>query len=252
MKPLAWRVEECCHAAWPALREVRLGGWMLRLAPGISRRSNALNPLVPEAGDVDAVIAAAGPLFAKCSQPVLFRVLTPLLDPGVDRRLAALGFAAEGETATLHAALADLAGIPAQPDADVDCRPRPDDIWFEAMSGLQEHRPDAAAAYRRVVERITAPAAFLRIAVEGVPAALAFGALHGGLLCCESVITAPAHRGRGHARRLMQALLHWAGAKGGDGVCLQVVADNAPAFALYRGLGLTTELYRYHYRRAPG
>ena len=75
--------------------------------------------------------------------------------------------------------------------------------------------------------------------------------LQGGLMCCESIVTAPSFRGQGYARRLMQALCAWAASEGTQGVCLQVVAGNAPAFALYRGLGIATELYRYHYRRAP-
>jgi ribosomal protein S18 acetylase RimI-like enzyme len=251
MTSLEWRVEAVGHAAWPALREIRIGGWRLRLAPGISRRSNSLNPHGPGAGDVDVTIAAAAPYFADNGQPILFRVLTPLLDPGVDRRLAALGYTAEGETATFYGALADLRPD-AAPPPEVECLSRPDDAWFAAMSGLQEHGADAAAAYRRVVERVAVPAAFLRLASDGVPVALAFAALQDGLMCCESVITAPAHRGRGNARRLMRALFRWAGENGAEGVCLQVVADNAPALALYRGLGLTTELYRYHYRRAAG
>ncbi len=38
---------------------------------------------------------------------------------------------------------------------------------------------------------------------------------------------------------------------GADGVCIRVEAGNAPAQALYYSLCLTTELYRYHYRREP-
>lgn len=124
MRPLEWRVEECCNATWPAHRQVRLGGWRLRLAPGISRRANSLNPLGPEAGDVDATAAAARPLFEDHARPVLFRVLTPLLDPGVDRRLEALGFTAEGETRTLYA---DLGAVVAKLNSDIECLPRPDD-----------------------------------------------------------------------------------------------------------------------------
>jgi len=32
MQPLEWRVEKSCSAAWPALRQVRLGDWLLRIA----------------------------------------------------------------------------------------------------------------------------------------------------------------------------------------------------------------------------
>ena len=49
----------------------------------------------------------------------------------------------------------------------------------------------------------------------------------------------------------MAAMFDWASARGAKGVCLQVEATNGPALALYRGLGLATERFRYHYRRAP-
>ena len=117
------------------------------------------------------------------------------------------------------------------------------------MAELQGQTPEQAAVYRRVVESIVVPAGFASLREEGEWAALAFGALHEGWLCCESVVADPRRRGRGHARRLMSALLAWGAARGARAVCLQVAADNAPALALYRSLGLRRELYRYHYRR---
>jgi len=246
MQDFAWRVEATCHKAWPALREVRLGDWMLRTAPGISRRSNSLNPMHGRAADIDATLAAARPHFAAEGLPTLVRVLT-LLDPSVDARLEERGFTAEGETTTLYGEL-DASAAPA--GRDIVRLSRPDDAWFQGMHALQAHSDAQAAAYRRVVHAIAVPAAFLRLTVDGEDAALAFGAVHDRLLCCESVITDTPFRGRGYARRTMQTLIAWAAGEGAAGVCLQVVSDNHPAFALYRGLGLTTELYRYHYRRA--
>jgi GNAT superfamily N-acetyltransferase len=246
MQCFAWRVEAACHKAWPALREVRLGDWMLRTAPGISRRSNALNPMNSRAADVDATLAAARPLFAEEVLPPLVRVLT-LLDPSVDARLEEHGFTAEGETTTL---CGDLIVPDLFAGGDIARLSRPDDAWFRAMHALQAHSASQASAYRRVVQAIAVPATFLRLTTAGEDAALAFGTVHDGLLCCESVITAAPFRGRGYARRMMEALFTWAAAKGATGVCLQVVSDNDPALALYRSLGLTTELYRYHYRRA--
>lgn len=245
MTALEWRVEETCHKAWPALGEVRIGDWMLRTAPGISRRSNSLNPMNGDASDIDTTLAAARTLFGQAGLPVLFRIPT-LLSPAVDRRLDALGFTAEGETTTLYR---DLDGAAAEESADIECLPGADDAWFEAMHALQGHTMPQADAYRRVVKTIDVPAAFLRLAVDGQVAALAFGAVHDGLICCESVITDPGHRGQGHARRMVQALFAWAMARNAEGVCLQVVSDNHPALALYRALGMTRELYRYHYRR---
>ena len=46
-----------------------------------------------------------------------------------------------------------------------------------------------------------------------------------------------------------RAVLRWAAERQeATGACLQVLADNLPALALYRRFGFTTELSRYHYR----
>ncbi|WP_246757367.1 hypothetical protein [Methylobacterium sp. OT2] len=42
-----------------------------------------------------------------------------------------------------------------------------------------------------------------------------------------------------------------AAGEGARAACLQVVAANTPARALYRALGFERELYRYHYRVGP-
>ena len=51
---------------------------------------------------------------------------------------------------------------------------------------------------------------------------------------------APAHRRRGLAREVMAALVDWAAERGASTAYLQVLADNAPALALYAGLGFRT------------
>ena len=247
-RTLDWRIEEACHNAWPAVRQVWLGDWMLKFAPGVSRRANSANPLRAEAGGVDALVAAGTGLYRAQGLPLLVRVLS-LLEPAVDRRLDRLGFTAEGESCVLYADLADVA---CARDAAVEISGRPAPDWLAAMSAVRGHGDVEAAVYRRIIESIAVPAAFMALRADGKIAALAFGALHGDLLCCESVITASEYRGRGYSRRLIAAMFDWAAAQGASGVCLQVEATNDPALDLYRGLGLRTERFRYHYRRAPG
>jgi ribosomal protein S18 acetylase RimI-like enzyme len=65
------------------------------------------------------------------------------------------------------------------------------------------------------------------------------------------MITDPGRRRSGHARRVLEALADWGMREGAAGLCLEVDAANAPARALYEAFGIGTELYRYHYRRAP-
>jgi len=244
---LSWRVEQTELNAWPALQEILFGSWVLRFGAGLSRRANSVNPLVPEAVGGDDLIAACEPHYHRHNLPPIFRVLS-FLDPALDARLAARGYRAEGLSLTLYG---DLAATPPPADAEVQLLAEPAREWCAAMARLQGYSADQARTYAGIVGRIAVPARFAALFVDGAPAALAYGALHDGILCYESVVTDPAQRRHGHARRVLLALAAWAAAAGAGGACLQVEAGNAPALPLYHSLGLRTELYRYHYRRAP-
>ncbi len=119
------------------------------------------------------------------------------------------------------------------------------------MAALQNHSSEQAATYRRIVGRLAIPAAFAALSDEGGALALAYGALHNGLLCYESVITDRHRRRQGWGRRIVTTLAAWARDEGAVGACLQVEAGNASARALYDAIGLKKELYRYHFRREP-
>jgi N-acetylglutamate synthase len=243
---LSWRAERALQMAWPALEEQACGDWRARFAPGVSRRSNSANPTRAASRNIDADIAACESAYRARGLPAIFR-LPGIIAPAADERLARLDYVVEGETVTLHAALAPVAVR----DSEIRITAQPDGAWLAAMAEWQGQTPVQAAIYRRVVESIAIPAGFAGLREEGEWATLAYGAIGDGLLCCESVIAHPRRRGRGHARRMMRALLAWGAERGARDVCLQVAADNAPGLALYRSLGLTTELYRYHYRREP-
>jgi N-acetylglutamate synthase len=61
----------------------------------------------------------------------------------------------------------------------------------------------------------------------------------------------PAHRGRGHGRAVMAALLEWGAEQGATTVWLHVETDNEPALALYGGLGFRVH-HTNRYLREPG
>jgi GNAT superfamily N-acetyltransferase len=244
---LAWRIEETCLNAWPALREIVLDGWLVRLSDGLSRRNNSANPLSARSTIGDATIAETVAFYRRHERPAIFRVPS-IAAPAADKALDKAGFAAEAETCVLHG---DMAGLDATEDPSVTLLARADRQWFQAMSALQGHKPEEAHTYRRVIGAISVPAAFVAIPGEdGKLVALAYGVIHNGLLCYESVVTDSRQRRRGHARKIVTTLAGWAKAQGATGACLQVVAENAPARALYEQIGLGSEVYRYHYRRA--
>ena len=243
---LSWRIEETCFNAFPSLQQVLFGNWLLRFSAGLSRRANSANALGPECAGVAAAMTTAEALYRAQGLPTIFR-MPSIVDPALDRELAVRGYASEGESCVLYGAIDALA---AAPDPAVRLGDAPEAEWFLAMAMLQGHTPAHRATYRKIVGAIAIPARFALLTIDGMPAALAYGAIHDGLLCYESVITDPARRRQGCARRVIASLASWARDSGAAGACLQVEAGNTPARALYDGFGLN-ELYRYHYRRAP-
>jgi N-acetylglutamate synthase len=243
---LSWRIEETCFNAFPSLKQVLSGAWLLRFSAGLSRRANSVNPLRPDCPDIAAAIMAAEALYPTQGLPAIFRVPS-IVDPTLDRELARRGYTSEGESCVLHGPIDALA---AAADPAVRLLKSPEAEWLGAMARLQGHTPATSAIYRRIVGAIAIPARFALLIEAGRPAALAYGAIHDGLLCYESVITDPHRRRQGCARRVVASLASWARDSGATGACLQVEAGNMPARALYRKFGLA-ELHRYHYRREP-
>ena len=241
---LEWRVEEACRNAWPALREVLLDGWLLRFSEGLTRRANSANPLRPVA---HANPAGCETLYRRLGLPAIVRVTT-LVDSSVDQQLADVGYNREGESCVLYGLLND---VETARYTDVRLLSEPTPEWFAAMAALQNHSPQQATTYQRVLGQIAIPAAFAALPVGDDIVAAAYGVVHNGLLCFESVITGSGWRRRGYSRRIITSLAAWARENGARGACLEVEAGNSAALALYDAIGLRRELYRYHYRREP-
>ena len=242
---LAWRAERAGRNAWPALRRVWLGDWQLNFGEGLTRRANSANPLRPDSRGSAALVDACEALYAGQRQPAIFRLPT-IIDAALDRRLAERGYESEGESLVLYG---EIAGGAAAADPAVQLLAQPSAEWFAAMALLQGHGERQSRIYRRIVEALAVPAVFALLTVDGGPAALAYGAVSEGLLCYESVVADRRRRRQGFARRIVKSLAAWGREQGIEGVCLEVEAANLGALALYQGIGLKTELYRYHYRR---
>jgi N-acetylglutamate synthase len=245
---LNWRVEETNFNAFPALKQVMYRGWLLRLSDGRPRRTNnSANQLHADCAAVEDVIEAVESLYRRNGLPPLFRV--PSFAPALyDRELAARGYASEGDSCVLYGSINEIDAVA---DPEVELSPCATAEWLTAMGELQGYSPEGCTTYQRVVSSIVVPVAFAGLRIDGGLAALAYGAVHDGLLCYASVITDLRRRRQGLAGRIVASLAAWGRRQGAAGACLQVEASNTPARSLYDRLGLRTELYRYHYRRAP-
>lgn len=98
-----------------------------------------------------------------------------------------------------------------------------------------------------VMHRAPAPRAALAVQMAGRLAGCAFAAISNGIAVLHALEVAPANRRQGLGRRLMQAAAHWARAQGAGHLALLVVETNAPARALYDGLGYAP-VTAMHYR----
>lgn len=250
-RPIAWAAEEAAINGFPPARQVVFDGWMLRFSGGGRRTANSVTPLREASDDVGALMATAEALYRAESQPVIFR-LPSFLTPSVDRAFAARGYTEEGASSVIEGPLDHIvAASPGGAEA-VQLTPRPTGDWLDAMSQLQGHSAEYRPLYRRTVGLVTLPASFAVLAVDGTPVALAYAIIHRGLLCYESVVTHAQHRRKGYSRRVLAALADWGKRNGVTMATLQVEAHNTPGRTLYHAIGMTTELHRYHYRRAPG
>lgn len=242
---LAWRVEEACLNAWPSPRQLLIDGYLLRAAGGRSKRQNSLNPL-RGSGAADRAIAAARGLYRALGQRAIVRV--PDLAPQMDPLLTRLGYGIVDETCTLFR---DLDGLTGAPDPAAIVAPTPGPAWLAVRDAVNAADAAAAQSFRDTVDALILPRAFATVATGAGIGAIAFGVLDRDLLVVEAVATPAPLRGQGQARRAVGALLHWGRGRGARAACLQVVAANAPARALYDALGFHQELYRYHYRVGP-
>jgi GNAT superfamily N-acetyltransferase len=245
---LAWRIEEAELNAFPPIRQAIVGGWALRFSErGPRRAASSASPLAADCRDDDKFIADVEDLYRRRHSAPLFRLPFFVL-ADFDERLAARGYTAEGESCVI---LGRLDALQRQDDPAVRLLRSPSDRWRDAMAAFQGYTASQARAYQQMLRSIAGPAAFAMLTLEGAPAAMAYGSVHDGVLVYESVVTDPRHRRQGLARRVLSHLAAWGARNGAEIASLQVQADNAAARPLYHAFGLTQEISRYHYRRAP-
>jgi len=245
--PRAWHAEHACLNAWPALFNVLHDGWVVRFADGFSRRANSANPLSAQARLSGATLQYFENLFQLADLPMIIRVPS-LLDPEIDRTLERFGFVADGEC---HVLFATLDVLEVRPDPAVSVVTEISDGWLAMLNRMQGRTVEQSQTFNDIMSGIALPAGFATLAENGEAVAAACGVLDGDMMVVESVITDPRRRGAGYAHRLSAALMHWARLNEATCACLQVETANIGGLSLYRRLGFTTELSRYHYRRRP-
>lgn len=236
-------LEERALNAWPALTTMLMDGWVLRLSQGYTKRANSLNAVVPAIG-IDDALALAAPVFRAADIRPVVR-LSPLAPAGTDAALAARGYVFGDGTDVMTAPMAAATG-----DPDVVIARALTEGWAAGFAGANAVAERHRHTHDRMLAGLRLPAAFAMLASGGQPIAYGLAVVERGMVGLFDIVTLPVARRRGAGRRLVRALMAWGRDMGANHAYLQVVAVNAPAIALYDGLGFRPA-YSYHYRMAP-
>lgn len=237
----AAELERIAARAWPAPDTEPLGDWLLRAAGGWTGRANSALAVGDPGMPLADALAAVTAWYAARGLPPACQVPLPLADD-VDAELAAAGWHASTPVLVLAAPIDRLRrGIFDLPPVTLA------DVPSEDWCGMLAARRGLPPAGRSVLTGT--PATFAEVR-DGSGELLAIGRSavverHLGLFAVE---VAPGHRRRGLARHVMKALAD-AAVDRAHTAYLQVEETNAPARALYEGLGFRTH-HRYRYRRA--
>jgi GNAT superfamily N-acetyltransferase len=241
------RLERTMLTSWPALSTAFDGDWVIRLADGVTKRSNSVTCLGPDDQALDRRIERVEAIYRKKGLPAIFR-LSPLASPALDRALDDRGWNRFDETIMMTADLSSFGLSPGQgADKKVAIKTWPEEDWLKSCFRGDEAKADALKTHREMIERIVPTAGFGRISERGRIAALAMVVIDAELTGLFEMLTIDEYRRQGLASTLLHQLFSWSRTQGASTAWLAVVADNLPALRLYESLGFE-EVYRYHYR----
>jgi ribosomal protein S18 acetylase RimI-like enzyme len=224
--------------AWPALGRVDSGGWVLRTADGVTKRANSVLPL-GDRQDPEAAVDAAEKFYAGQGLPCVFSVGAGAA-PGLDGLLEARGYRIVDPTLVMAAPLEPLTAVDGGSGAEVRLTAEPDPDWLDVWWNV-DGRGGARETARRILTGV--PAVYASLGAEAVGRGVVQGEWY-GVYC---MATAAHARRRGHARRVLNALLSHGREQGARHAYLCVVEANNAARSLYERLGFTVSA-RYHYR----
>lgn len=246
---LIYQLEELAANAWPAEMVQVVEGWRLRFNHNVTRRANSVWPNGEGNGlPLEEKLALVEDFYARRGCPARYQICPAAQPAHLDSILAGRGYTCAALTAVQIAPLeAVLAGARANPAYSTHISETFDQEWFTLYCQAEQVSPQAAAGRRAILQRIAPRAGFALVLAAARPVAIGLGVVERGWLGLFNIVTNPEFRRQGAATAAIRALAQWGQAHHARHIYLQVMADNAPALALYAGLGFE-RVYHYHYR----
>ncbi|MCB9994716.1 MAG: GNAT family N-acetyltransferase [Hyphomicrobiaceae bacterium] len=246
-RPSILQLEQTFLAAWPASEDRWDGGWVRRASGGHTKRANCLQCMDP--GDADQIAKRVSDYVAWARDRDISPILrvTPLCHPAIPEKLKALDWQAFDHSSVLTAPT----GAHFDKDAQCELVDPTDAEWLQSQIAFSGY-PDSR---RRELSGMIAHMPKDKRGVllrdeEGIPAASGLIVAADGVGVYFNIVVRPDLRGQGIGKRIMKCAMQALRKMGAHWSALQVVASNATAINLYRGLGFE-ELYQYYYMRPP-
>ena len=218
-------------------------GWLLRMLPGKAKRPRSVNAVYPSTLPLETKIAHCERVYGERRLPALFRI-TPFVDPpALDAELEDRGYGRFDTTAVESAPISN------------SLRPRARVMnlreWVEAVGELRASPPEHRASHLARLESQALPLRGVAMEQGGRVVATGLTIIEDDCAGLFDIVTHDQARRQGHARAVVETLLHTAGELGARHAYLQVDAANEPARRLYRQFGFE-ERYIYWYRGRDG
>lgn len=206
-------------------------GWLAAYDTVSVNRARSAVPLTHAAPDATAVAEIHGRYRARGIAPN-FRIAQLASMAPVERELARLGLSSRQPTQVMVARAGDVARAAA---GEVRIAPEPDDAWARLFLGEGFDPVDGASRVATLTRAKGSLFAGIRQGGEVVAGGVL--ALGHGWASIHGMRTALAHRGQGHATRVLAALAREALARDHARMVLQVEVANDTATRVYRRCG---------------
>ncbi len=240
---LARRIEAHGLKAWPALGEMNLDGWRVKISGGFSQRQDSVTPIEIGQDTTENKIRWCERYYGERHLPCAVRVTDLYPDETLQPWLAARGYRTQGLT---HVMIADVTAAAETPPPDVSFSDQASDDWFGAAMMVDQRAVIHADALIFTMTHLPWPHVFVEAGNGDGTVAIGCGQKSDDLMGIFSMRTLPEEQRKGHARRVLAGLLAWAKKQGVKTAWLQVEKANAAAVALYASMGFRP-LYDYRY-----
>lgn len=237
-------IETLSYKALPALERRYYDGWLIRYANGYTKRANSVNPIYASDIDIDLKLSQCETFFTRKQLPIVFKMTDNAYPQNLDDLLAQQHYEKIAETGVYTMSMVGQGN----PSADVQISTTFTDSWLNTFADLNNISTDNRATLKDMLKLIPTRCGFLQLMDGDDVIGVALGVMDDIWMGIFDVVVHPNHRGNGHGRKIIDALLHWGAEQGGETAYLQVQADNTVASNLYQSIGFS-EQYRYWYRR---